>query len=90
MILSAASDLQTRQIKWVARKNDDSKFNKLTTDWGVSAVTISAQFADVFSREVRLPQCWCDSRRGGTQNRHSVPDLIILKSQRKHRFSSHA
>jgi hypothetical protein len=57
MILSAASDLQTRQTKWVARKNDDSKFNQLTTDWGVSAVAISAQFADVFSHEVRLPQC---------------------------------
>lgn len=53
MILSAASDLQTRQIKWVARKNDDSKFYKLSTDWGVSAVTIAAQFAEVYADDVK-------------------------------------
>jgi len=52
MILSQCSDLQTRQTKWVARKNDDSKFNKITTDWGISAVTYAAQFADVHSHNV--------------------------------------
>ena len=52
MILSQCSDLQTRELKWVARKNDDSKFNKITTDWGISAVTYAAQFADVHSNNV--------------------------------------
>lgn len=39
MILSQASDLKTRERRWVARKNDDGKFNRLTTDYGQSTVT---------------------------------------------------
>ena len=55
MILSQASRISDRATVWVARKNDDSKFNLLTTDYGVAATAIAAQFADAFSNEVRSP-----------------------------------
>ena len=49
MILSQCSDLQTQKTKWVARRNDDSSFYEFTTDWGISAVSYAAQFADAYS-----------------------------------------
>ena len=55
MILSQASRLTDRQTVWVGRKNDDTPFNKLTTDYGVPATVIAAQFADVFASDVASP-----------------------------------
>lgn len=55
MILAQASRLTDRQTVWVARKNDDSPFYRLTTDYGVPATVIAAQFADVFAADVAAP-----------------------------------
>ena len=55
MILSAASDLQTRQTRWVARKNDGESFYRLSTNYGVSAVSIAAQFADAHAADHSCP-----------------------------------
>jgi hypothetical protein len=55
MILSQASRLTDRQTVWVARKNDDSPFYKLTTDYGVPATVWAAQFADVHAADVVTP-----------------------------------
>ena len=55
MILSQASRLSDRATVWVARKNDDSTFNPLTTDYGVPATALAAQFADAFSNEAGSP-----------------------------------
>ena len=59
MILSAASRLRDRQTVWVARRNDDSPFYKLTTDYGVPATVWAAQFADVHAADVKAPT-WRD------------------------------
>ena len=59
MILSAASRLRDRQMVWVARRNDDSPFYKLTTDYGVPATVWAAQFADVHAADVKAPT-WRD------------------------------
>jgi hypothetical protein len=56
MILSVASRLSDRSLVWVARKNDDGKFNRLTTDYGVPATVWAAQFAEVNASDVREPQ----------------------------------
>ena len=53
MILSQASRLTDRQTVWVARKNDDSPFYKLTTDYGVPATVWAAQFADIHADDVK-------------------------------------
>jgi hypothetical protein len=53
MILSMASRLADRQTVWVARKNDDSSFNRLTTDYGRPAYIWAAQFADVHAGDVK-------------------------------------
>ena len=55
MILSPVSDLQTRQTRWVGRRNDHSSFYRITTDHGVSAVSIAAQFADAHAAPHRCP-----------------------------------
>ena len=55
MILSQASRLSDRATVWVARKNDDSTFNPLTTDYGVPASCWAAQFADAYSNEAGSP-----------------------------------
>ena len=55
MILSQASRLSDRQTVWVARKNDDSPFYKLTTDYGVPATVWAAQFAEVCASDVKAP-----------------------------------
>lgn len=55
MRLSPATRLRDRQTVWVARKNDDSPFYKLTTDYGVSAVSIAAQFADAHATDRPCP-----------------------------------
>jgi hypothetical protein len=55
MILSQASRLTDRQTVWVARKNDDTPFYKLTTDYGVPATVIAAQFAEVHAADVKTP-----------------------------------
>lgn len=59
MILSAASRLRDRQTVWVARRNDDSPFYKLTTDYGVPATVWAAQFAEVHASDVKAPR-WGD------------------------------
>jgi len=56
MILSQATRLTDRQTVWVARKNDDTPFYKLTTDYGVPATVIAGQFADVFASDVAAPR----------------------------------
>ena len=53
MILSQASRLRDRQTVWVARRNDDTPFYRLTTDYGVPATTWAAQFAEVHASDVR-------------------------------------
>lgn len=55
MILSPATRLRDRQTVWVARRNDDSPFYKLTTDYGVPATTWSAQFAEVHATDRPCP-----------------------------------
>jgi len=56
MILSQASRLSDRQTVWVARKNNDESFTRLTTDYGVPASVIAAQFADAHRTDVRQMQ----------------------------------
>ena len=55
MILSQASRLSDRQTVWVARRNDDTPFYRLTTDYGVPATVIAAQFAEVHASDVVAP-----------------------------------
>lgn len=49
MRLSPASRLTDRQTVWVGYRNDGSKFYNLSTDYGVPATVIAAQFAEVFA-----------------------------------------
>ena len=51
MILSQASRLRDRQTVWVARKNNDESFYRLSTDYGVPATVWAAQFAEVHHDE---------------------------------------
>ena len=53
MILSQACRLRDRQTVWVARKNDDTPFYKLTPDYGVPATVWAAQFAEVHADDVK-------------------------------------
>jgi len=53
MRLSPATRLRDRQTVWVAYRNDGSKFYNLTTDYGVPATVIAAQFAEVFAADVK-------------------------------------
>lgn len=53
MILSASSDLRTRQIVWTGRNNDDSPMgSRLQPQLGVSAFAIAGQMAEVWSDDV--------------------------------------
>jgi hypothetical protein len=52
MILSQASRIHDRQTVWVARKNNDESFNRLTTNYGAAATTWSAQFAEAHANDV--------------------------------------
>jgi hypothetical protein len=52
MILSMSSDLQTRQIVWTGRANNDTPMgSRLQPQLGVSAFAIAGQFAEVFAQE---------------------------------------
>ena len=52
MILSMSSDLQTRQIVWTGRGNDDSPMgSRLQPQLGISAFAIAGQFAETFHDE---------------------------------------
>lgn len=53
MILSMASRLTDRQTVWVSRKNNDESFNRISTDYGVSAVTIASHWAEVHAGDVK-------------------------------------
>ena len=53
MILSAASRLSDRLTVWVARKNNEESFNRITCPMGHSATVWAAQFADVYADDVR-------------------------------------
>ena len=53
MILSAASRLSDRSTVWVARKNDDTPFNRISTEWGIPAYVYAAQFAEVHADDVK-------------------------------------
>ena len=53
MILSVASRLSDRSLVWVARQNDDTPFNRLTTEWGIPATVYAAQFAEVHANDVK-------------------------------------
>ncbi len=64
MILSQASRLTDRQTVWVARKNDDSSFYRLTTDYGVPATVWAAQFADVHATNHACPVSGWVSQQG--------------------------
>lgn len=55
MILTQASRISDRQTVWVARKNNGESFNRITTDYGVPATVIAAQFADVHADDVKTP-----------------------------------
>lgn len=55
MILSQASRLIDHQTVWVARKNNGESFNRISTDYGVPAVTWAAQFSDVHAEDVKTP-----------------------------------
>ena len=57
MRFSPASRLTDRQTVWVGYRNDGSKFYNLSTDYGVPATVIAAQFAEVFEQDVR-PMQW--------------------------------
>jgi hypothetical protein len=59
MILSAASRLSDRQMVWVARKNNDESFTRLSTDYGVPATVWAAQFAEIHADDVKAPT-WRD------------------------------
>jgi hypothetical protein len=56
MRLSPATRLSDRQTVWVARKNNDESFYRLTTDYGVPATVIATQFAEVHRNDVRQMQ----------------------------------
>ena len=52
MILSMSSDLQTRQIVWTGRGNDDSPMgSRLQPQLGISAFAIAGQMAEIWHDE---------------------------------------
>jgi len=51
MILAQASRLSDRAHVWVARKNDDSSFTRITPPSGHPATIWAAQFAEVHHDE---------------------------------------
>jgi hypothetical protein len=54
MILSMSSDLQTRQIVWTGRANNDTPMgSRLQPQLGVSAFAIAGQFAEVWGQEAQ-------------------------------------
>jgi len=57
MRFSPATRLTDRQTVWVGYRNDGSKFYNLSTDYGVPATVIAAQFAEVFTGDVQ-PMQW--------------------------------
>jgi hypothetical protein len=58
MILSMSSDLQTRQIVWTGRGNNDTPMgSRLQPQLGVSAFAIAGQFAETFADD-HTPIVW--------------------------------
>ena len=55
MILAQASRLSDRAHVWVARKNDDSSFTRITCPSGHPAWVWAAQFAEQYEDDVVLP-----------------------------------
>jgi hypothetical protein len=55
--LSPCSDLQTRQIKWISRADQERNSYRPTgyQHWGVSAVALAAQYSETLSADVRCP-----------------------------------
>lgn len=51
------SDLQTRQIKWIARGDQIKNGSRPSAycAWGISAVSIAAQYAETHADEVKTP-----------------------------------
>jgi hypothetical protein len=51
------SDLQTRQIKWISRHDQTARgtFPSSYIPWGVSAVSLAAQFAETYADSVKTP-----------------------------------
>ena len=54
-----ATRIATRQIDWVAYRNDGSNFNRLTPPTGHPATIWAAQFEDAFANDV-TPIAWGD------------------------------
>lgn len=59
-IYAPCSDLTTRSIKWISRQ-DQLKNGSRSSEycaWGISAVSIAAQYAEVYQEEAlnKLPQ----------------------------------
>jgi len=52
------SDLQTRQIKWISRADQERNAYRPTgyQHWGVSAWAIAAQYAEAHRNDVRQAQ----------------------------------
>lgn len=50
------SDLATRQIKWIARGDQIKNGSRPGSyiNWGISAVSIAAQYAEVHADEVKV------------------------------------
>lgn len=53
--LAMCSDLATRQIKWISRADQLKNGSRPSAyvHWGVSAVSIAAQYAEVYAEEGR-------------------------------------
>jgi hypothetical protein len=49
--LSMCSDLQTRQIKWISRADQERNAYRPTgyQHWGVSAVALAAQYSETYA-----------------------------------------
>lgn len=58
--LSMCSDLQTRQIKWISRADQERNAYRPTgyQHWGLPAATIAAQYSETHAQEAQeaLPQ----------------------------------
>jgi hypothetical protein len=55
MRLSPASRLSTRELVWVAYRNDGSNFNAISAPTGYPATIWAAQFAEVHASDVLTP-----------------------------------
>jgi hypothetical protein len=55
--LSMCSDLQTRQIKWISRADQERNAYRPTgyQHWGVPTAAIAAQYSETLSPDVRCP-----------------------------------